>query len=109
MGPSYFPDTAIISSLAVSGQFVFAGGSFQDAGGDALADSIAYWDGLAWHPLGSDGAGNGPLSSATALATLGGRIFAGGSFMSAGGDTLARFIAQSPIAPIVVFADGFEL
>lgn len=28
--------------------------------------------------------------------------------MSAGSDALARFIVQSPIAPIVVYSNGFE-
>jgi len=106
MGSDYL---TIINALAVDGTLVFAAGSFQDADGDPLADAIVYWDGLAWHPLGSNGAGNGPLSAnVNALATLGARVFAGGSFTSAGGDMLARFAAQSPIAPIVVFANGFE-
>jgi hypothetical protein len=109
MGSNYFSTPGTIYALAVGGPLVFAGGSFQNANGDPLADAIVYWDGLAWHPLGSDGAGNGPLSaSPLALATLGARVFAGGSFVSAGGDTLARFIAQSPIAPFIVFANGFE-
>ena len=105
----YFSTAASINALAVDGPFVFAAGSFQDANGDPLADAIVYWDGLAWHPLGSDGAGNGPLAgNVNALATLGARVFAGGNFTSAGGDTLAKFIARSPIAPIYVFVDGFE-
>lgn len=109
MGSNYFSTPTTISALAVAGTLVFAGGTFQNADGDPLADVIVYWDGLAWHPLGSNGAGNGPLPSSTnALATLGARIIAGGGFMSAGADTLARFIAQSPIAPIIVFANGFE-
>lgn len=109
MGSNYFSTPTFIGALAVAGSLVFAGGNFQDADGDPLADAIVYWDGLAWHPVGSNGAGNGPLSAnANALATLGDRIFAGGSFTSAGSDTLARYIAQSPIAPIFIFADGFE-
>jgi len=109
MGSNYFSTPATILALTVDGSFVFAGGNFQNADGDPLADAIVYWDGAAWHPVGSDGAGNGPLSgSVGALATLGARIVAGGNFTSAGNDTLARFIAQSPIAPIAVFIDGFE-
>lgn len=98
MGSNYFSTLTSIYSLAVSGSLVFAGGSFQDAGGDALADQIAYWDGSAWHHLGSDGAGGGPYNRSTdALATIGARVFAGGSFTSAGADRLAVGIAQSPI------------
>ena len=110
MGSSYFSTPTFINALAVDGSFVFAAGNFQDANGDALADAIVYWDGSAWHPLGSNGSGDGPLAgNANALATVGARVFAGGSFTSAGGDTLAKFIARSPIAPIAVFIDGFEL
>jgi hypothetical protein len=109
MGDGYFSTPTVINAITVFGPLVFAGGSFQNASGDPLADVIVYWDGSAWHPVGSNGAGNGPLSAnALALATVGGRIFVGGTFTSAGGDTLASFIAQAPIAPIVVFIDGFE-
>lgn len=98
MGLNYFSTLTSINALAVDGPLVFAGGSFQNADGDPLADVIVYWDGFAWHPLGSDGAGNGPLYPSTnALATLGARVFTGGGFTSAGGDTLAVGIAQSPI------------
>jgi len=106
---NYFSTPTSIRALAVAGSLVFAAGSFQDANGDPLADAVVYWDGAGWHPLGSNGAGNGPLSGGVnALATLGGRIVAGGGFTSAGGDTLAAYVARSPIAPIIVFADGFE-
>ena len=98
MGSNYFSTLTTINALAVSGPLVFAGGSFQNAGGDPLADQIAYWDGSAWHHLGSDGAGSGPYNRETAaLATLGARVFGGGTFTNAGGDTLATGIAQSPI------------
>jgi len=109
MGANYFSTPTVINAIAVAGTLVFAGGNFQDANGDPLADAVVYWDGAAWQPLGSNGAGNGPLSAgATALAAAGDRLFAGGTFTSASGDTLARFIAQSPIAPIAVFYDTFE-
>jgi len=109
MGSNYFSTPTTISALVVDGPYVFAGGNFQNADGDPLADAIVYWDDVAWHPVGSNGAGNGPLSgSSSALATFGARIIAGGNFTSAGGDALARFVAQSPIAPIAVFIDGFE-
>ena len=111
MGSSYFSTLTTIYALATSGPLVFAGGNFQNASGDPMADEIAYWDGAAWHHLGSDGAGNGPyIGDTNALATLGARVFSGGGFTSAGGDTLARGIAQSPIrqpdAQIATAASG---
>jgi len=98
MGSNYFSTLTYIYALAVDGPLVFAGGSFQNASGDPMADQIAYWNGSAWHHLGSNGSGNGPfIGNTAALATRGARVFAGGNFTSAGGDTLADGIAQSPI------------
>ena len=45
-----------------TGSNLFVTGTFQNANGDARADNVAWFDGTAWHPLGSDGAGNGPWS-----------------------------------------------
>jgi len=109
MGSNYFSTSTSITALAVDGARVFAGGTFQNANGDPLADSIVRWDGVAWNSMGSNDAGEGPLNaSANALATLGSRLFVGGSFTSAGGNTLARFIAQSTNLPVVLFGNGFE-
>jgi hypothetical protein len=97
----WFPTSAFIYSLRTYGQLLFAAGSFQNADGVATADEIAYFDGLAWHPVGSNGAGNGPLSQqGTALAVFGGSLVVGGSFVNAGGDALAdsigRFLLRRP-------------
>ncbi len=98
----WFPTSATIDGLTTFSSLVFATGSFQDANGEARADSIAYFDGT-WHPIGSDGAGNGALNpSGSAVAVfdqyrLDGtplRIYAGGSFTTAGGDTQARGVAS---------------
>jgi hypothetical protein len=93
----WFPASASIYGLANDGTNVYATGSFQDANGDLQADSVASFDGSAWHAIGSDGAGGGPLSGeGLALAAFGGRLVAGGNFTSAGGDTQARFAAVYP-------------
>ncbi len=98
----WFPTSASIDGLDASSSLVFATGSFQNANGEARADAIAYFDGT-WHPIGSDGAGNGPLNpSGSAVAIfdryrLDGtplRLYAGGSFTSAGGDGQARSVAS---------------
>ena len=97
----WFPTSSTINSLTASGSDVYAGGNFQNANGDPLADQIAHFDGTTWHPVGSDGAGNGPLNgNVTALATFGGQLVAGGSFTKAGGNALASFVAVfRPSAP----------
>ncbi|MBE2181168.1 MAG: WD40 repeat domain-containing protein, partial [Chthoniobacterales bacterium] len=75
-----------VYALAVSGGEVYAGGAFTTAGG-IEANRIAKWDGSSWSALGSgisgDVAGHGP--SVDALAVLGGEVYAGGLFMTAGG------------------------
>ena len=98
----WFPASTSINSLTASGSRVFAGGNFQNANGDPLADQIASFDGSTWHPVGSNGSGNGPLNgNVTALATFGAQLEAGGSFTGAGGNTLASFAASFPLAPSV--------
>ncbi len=56
----WFPTTASVEDLSSDGSNLFVTGTFQNAGGDPRADNVAFFDGTAWHPLGSDGAGNGP-------------------------------------------------
>lgn len=91
----WFPASSFLYSMTASGSLVFAAGSFQNANGDPRADFIAYFDGSAWHPVGSDGSGNGPwLGDGTALDVFHGQVYAGGNFTSAGGDTAAQFAAS---------------
>jgi hypothetical protein len=91
----WFTNTSTIDALATFGPNVVAAGSFQNANGSATADDIAYFDGAQWRPIGSDGAGNGPLNQhPVALGITGGKVYVGGNFTSAGGDTLARFLAS---------------
>ena len=72
----------------VSGK-VYCGGMFTNAGGDTLADKIAYWQGGSWHAL-----GNLPLSSGvTALSSDGTNLYVTGGFSDAGGDPDADKIA----------------
>ena len=107
----WFNSFAFLYGMTTSGSLVFAAGSFQNANGVATADDIAYFDGTAWHPLGSDGAGNGPLNSnVIALAIFNKRLVAGGNFTDAGGDSLADAIGsrtiQRPDARIGTAAAG---
>ncbi|MEI7742572.1 MAG: hypothetical protein WCK58_02350 [Chloroflexota bacterium] len=90
----WFTTTTFINALTTSGPLLFAAGSFQNANGVATADDIAYFDGTTWRPIGSNGAGNGPyIGNSTALAPFRSKVYASGSFTSAGGDTMARSIA----------------
>jgi chitodextrinase len=93
----WLPATAFINAIAISGGNVFAGGSFQNADGHPTADMVAGFNGFSWAPLGSNGAGNGPLGGpVNALATFGGQVVAGGNFTTAGGDSRAAYIARYP-------------
>ncbi|RYC07158.1 hypothetical protein [Nocardioides zhouii] len=91
----WLPTTAYIYALGASGSLVFAGGSFQDANGTKTADMVAFFDGTAWRPIGSDGSKGGPLSAEVhALTVFGKGLYAGGNFTSAGGDSLAQDLAS---------------
>jgi hypothetical protein len=88
-----------VSALAVfddgDGQALFAGGQFQRAGGEA-AFRIARWNPgtETWSPLGAGGGGleTGVMSLAIHDDGLGGgpALYAGGLFLSAGGESAAR-------------------
>ena len=91
----WFPASSFIYSLTTYGSVVIAGGSFQNANGVATADEVAYFDGTTWHPIGSNGAGNGPLTQqGSALKVFRSALCVGGSFINAGGDPLADSIAS---------------
>ncbi len=91
----WFPTTAYIYALGASGSLVFAGGSFQDANGTKAADMVAFFDGKAWRPIGSNGSGGGPFAAEVhALTVFEKNLYAGGNFTSAGGDPLAQDVAS---------------
>jgi len=89
--------TGIVHCIAEAPNgYIFAGGEFLNAGGDALADYLAMWDGNTWKAVGDDGAG-GPAINAvvyTMAFDANGDLYIGGSFINAGGVTNASFIAK---------------
>ncbi|HYI20919.1 MAG TPA: hypothetical protein VD836_19540 [Solirubrobacteraceae bacterium] len=100
----WFPTTTSINALVNTGSHLFVTGTFLDAGDDALADHVAVFDGTAWHPVGSDGAGNGPWSgTGLALALVDRELFAAGSFTSAGGDPQAHSVASFGLTQIIAY------
>jgi trimeric autotransporter adhesin len=105
----WLPATAFIYAMAAKGSQVVVTGEFQNANENPTADNIASFDGNAWTPMGSNGAGNGPwIGNGLAVAIVGKDIFVGGSFTSAGGDGLATYIARyaPQSAPSNVFTIG---
>jgi hypothetical protein len=103
-GNGWFPTTTSINALASDGSHLFATGSFLDANGDPRADNIAWFDGSAWHAVGSDGAGNGPWSgTGLALALRDRTLYAAGSFTSAGGDPQAHSVASFSLSQIIAY------
>jgi hypothetical protein len=107
----WFPSSAFIYSLHSLGSIIFAAGSFQNANGLAAADQIAYFDGSSWRPIGSNGAGNGPVNSQlNAVGVFQQSVFVGGNFTQAGGDVHAQAIAAfavfQPDARIGLVAAG---
>src|SRR6185437_12950187 len=84
-----------IFALAISGGDLYVGGSFSDVAGIAEADDVARWNGNAWSPLGSNGAGDGALNNGVyALVVLGSDLYAGGDFNNAAGIVEADKVAR---------------
>ena len=80
------------SALAVTPGTLYVGGGFTDAGGIADADRIATWNGSNWSAVSSSTSQieNGSVS---AIAVSGGKVYAGGSFLNAGDDANADYLA----------------
>lgn len=72
-----------VSALVISGDDVYVGGQFADAGGDANADRIARWNTVAqtWNAMGTGISTN----TVNTIAISGFDIYVGGSFTGAGG------------------------
>jgi hypothetical protein len=103
-GNGWFPAAASIYAQTSDGPHLFVTGAFQNANGDARADNTAFFDGTDWHPIGSDGSGNGPWNgTGLALALIDRQLYAAGSFTSAGGDAQAHSVASFAISQIIAY------
>lgn len=101
-GNGWLPTTASINALVGTGSHLFATGTFQNANGDARADNVAFFDGTEWHPVGSDGAGEGPwIGNGLAVTVADRQLYAAGTFTSAGGDHQARSVASFALTQII--------
>src|SRR5436190_22231906 len=70
--------SATVLALAVSGNDLYAGGTFTNAGG---SNYVARWDGSSWTQVGA-----GMDGAVRALAVSGNTLYAGGSFTFVGGN-----------------------
>jgi hypothetical protein len=87
--------TKDVYAVAVDGSNVYVGGNFIDLGADPIADYIAGWNGSAWGPVGSNGAGGPALNTIVwALAFAGGSLYAGGSFIGPANAPTADYLAR---------------
>ena len=86
----YFNDgvDGSVTAIAVDGDKIYVGGSFSTAG-NVVANSVAMWDGMAWHPLGS----GFDFTVRTLAVDRFGHLYAGGHFTQAGGQP-AHHIAR---------------
>lgn len=75
-----------VTSIAISGNDIYASGGFQSIGG-VSAQRVAKWNGTAWSALGSGLPGN---SSLVHLAMSGTELIAVGDFTTAGGNPANR-------------------
>ena len=100
-----------IQAVAADGQFVYLGGSFTLAGGQARAN-LARVDGATgfvdptWNPGASTGATGGQVSG---LVVSGGVLYVGGAFSTVGGqprNSLAAIAASGAVTPWRADTDG---
>lgn len=73
-----------VNALAYDGTYWYAGGNFTNIG-NVTANNIAYFDGTAWHPMGT-----GMNTNVQAILATNGVVYAGGRFTTAGGVTVNR-------------------
>lgn len=96
----------VVSAIAVAGDRIFVGGSFTQAGTQAVSNLAMFENGV-WYAL---GAGlNGPVFQLEVSAN-GSTVYALGAFTASGGTPLfglARIAVGGP-APNLIFANGFE-
>ncbi len=124
MFPGFVNAMTVFDDGSGGGPALYAGGSFDMAGGVAV-NKIAKWDGTTWSPLGG-GMGSGCCASVGALAVFddgsasGPALYAGGRFNSAGGvpvNNIARWdgtnwtalgggVEGGGVGSLTVFDDG---
>jgi hypothetical protein len=96
---------------------MYAGGVFQNAGGDPLADNLAVWDGTDWAAVGPRVDGNGdPITNAAIqdrvadiVFTEAGELIVTGHFSNAGGVDEADYVAIYNLETNTWRATGVEL
>ena len=87
-----------VSDIAVSGGKVYAGGTFQNAGGDANADFLAVWDGTSWEPFCDARAGPAFDGNVTSLQIVGQTLYVGGEFQNGAGIASADYLLACDLA-----------
>jgi hypothetical protein len=88
-----------VSDIAVSAGKVYAGGTFQNAGGDANADFLAVWDGTSWEPF-CDSTVSGPAfgGNVNSLEIIGQTLYVGGAFQNGAGIASADYLLACDLA-----------
>ncbi len=100
-----------VFALAYSSGRVFAGGTFQNAGGNPNADFLAVWNGSSWGPAcTSTVPGPAITANVNALKIVGNTLYVGGSFADGAGIPEADFLlacnVTTGVASATVNADG---
>jgi len=95
----FIPLTSTVRAVAINGNDIYAGGTFQ-AAGTVKANRVAHWDGTNWTAMdsGMKGTNDALTTSVSALAISGGYVYAGGNFTNAGStsvNNIARWNGSS--------------
>jgi hypothetical protein len=90
-------DNGVVHAIAVANGRVYAGGTFQNAGGDADADFLAVWDGASWSPP-CDAAGPAFGGNVDALQIIGSTLYVGGAFQNAVNNAAADYLVACDLS-----------
>jgi hypothetical protein len=85
-------DGFVFALVVDAAGYVYAGGTFENAGGDPDADHVAVWNGSSWSSLGGPGSRLVDTVHTLAIDPTG-NLVAGGEFINAGADPDADRIA----------------
>ena len=90
-------DNGLVRAIAYANGKIYAGGTFQNAGGNANADFLAVWNGSSWAPF-CNATGPAFGGNVDALQIVGSTLYVGGEFQNAINDPNADYLVACDLS-----------